>query len=214
MVSVIPLHERADRKIDTPNRRKSSSRSGRCAGESDLVAVLIAKGGLADAVGVGLALGRSSSAISDHGPDRLGLAANPRSNRYTLTADGTRIAIFYTKIYNRLLIPLTASDQPQASTTFGAMPAGSGQTRTASVTSTNLTSATRPFGLSIDTATGSGVMFSVSPLSVTLAAGAPVTVTIMMTTAQDADMGDHFATLGITSGGVEVAHAVVYTLVK
>src|SRR6266545_3238684 len=30
------------------------------------------------------------------------------------TADGTRIAIFYTKIYNRLLIPLTAADQPQA----------------------------------------------------------------------------------------------------
>jgi hypothetical protein len=38
----------------------------------------------------------------------------PRSNRYTLTADGTRIAIFYTKVYNRLLIPLTAADQPQA----------------------------------------------------------------------------------------------------
>jgi hypothetical protein len=38
----------------------------------------------------------------------------PRSNRYLLTDDGIRIAIFYTKIYNRLLIPLTAADQPQA----------------------------------------------------------------------------------------------------
>lgn len=38
----------------------------------------------------------------------------PRSNRYTLTEDGTRITIFYTKIYNRMLIPLTAADQPQA----------------------------------------------------------------------------------------------------
>jgi hypothetical protein len=38
----------------------------------------------------------------------------PRSNRYLLTADGIRIAIFYTKVYNRLLIPLTAADQPQA----------------------------------------------------------------------------------------------------
>lgn len=38
----------------------------------------------------------------------------PRSNRYTLTADGIRIAVFYTKIYNRLLVPLTAADQPQA----------------------------------------------------------------------------------------------------
>ena len=38
----------------------------------------------------------------------------PHSNRYTLTDDGTRIAVFYTKIYNRMLIPFTAVDQPQA----------------------------------------------------------------------------------------------------
>jgi hypothetical protein len=39
----------------------------------------------------------------------------PRSNRYRLTDDGTRIAIFYTKVYNRLT-PLIAADQPQAPT--------------------------------------------------------------------------------------------------
>jgi predicted MarR family transcription regulator len=38
----------------------------------------------------------------------------PRSNRYMLTDDGIRIAVFYTKIYNRMLMPLTAADQPQA----------------------------------------------------------------------------------------------------
>ncbi|MEV0228296.1 hypothetical protein [Nonomuraea sp. NPDC050786] len=38
----------------------------------------------------------------------------PRSNRYVLTEDGVRIAVFYTKIYNRLLVPLTAADQAQA----------------------------------------------------------------------------------------------------
>ncbi|HET9081745.1 MAG TPA: hypothetical protein VFO01_14710 [Trebonia sp.] len=38
----------------------------------------------------------------------------PHTNRYVLTADGIRIAVFYTKIYNRLLIPLTAADQAQA----------------------------------------------------------------------------------------------------
>lgn len=38
----------------------------------------------------------------------------PRSNRYLLTDDGIRIAVFYTKIYNRMLVPLTAADQPQA----------------------------------------------------------------------------------------------------
>jgi hypothetical protein len=38
----------------------------------------------------------------------------PHTNRYVLTADGIRIAVFYTKIYNRLLVPLTAANQPQA----------------------------------------------------------------------------------------------------
>jgi hypothetical protein len=36
-----------------------------------------------------------------------------RTNRYVLTADGLRVAIFYTKIHNRLLRPLLAADQPQ-----------------------------------------------------------------------------------------------------
>ena len=38
----------------------------------------------------------------------------PHTNRYTLTSDGIRIAVFYTKIYNRLVVPLTAANQPQA----------------------------------------------------------------------------------------------------
>jgi hypothetical protein len=38
----------------------------------------------------------------------------PHSNRYLLTADGIRIAVFYTKVYNRLLVPLSSADQPQA----------------------------------------------------------------------------------------------------
>ena len=38
----------------------------------------------------------------------------PRTNRYTLTSDGIRIAAFYTKVYNRFLVPLTAADQGQA----------------------------------------------------------------------------------------------------
>src|SRR5215831_211998 len=38
----------------------------------------------------------------------------PHTNRYVLTANGIQIAVFYTKIYNRLLVPLTAANQPQA----------------------------------------------------------------------------------------------------
>jgi hypothetical protein len=37
----------------------------------------------------------------------------PHTNRYTLTADGIRIAALCSKVYNRQLIPLTAADQPQ-----------------------------------------------------------------------------------------------------
>jgi hypothetical protein len=39
----------------------------------------------------------------------------PRSNSYVLTADGVRIAIFYSKVYGRLLRPLLAVDHPPAS---------------------------------------------------------------------------------------------------
>jgi len=36
------------------------------------------------------------------------------THTYVLTPDGQRLAIFYTKLYNRLLRPLAAADQPQA----------------------------------------------------------------------------------------------------
>lgn len=38
----------------------------------------------------------------------------PRTNTYTLTADGQRVALFYTKIHDRLLRPLIAADTPPA----------------------------------------------------------------------------------------------------
>jgi predicted MarR family transcription regulator len=38
----------------------------------------------------------------------------PRSNTYQLTAEGQRVAIFYTKVHDRLLRPLIAADQPPA----------------------------------------------------------------------------------------------------
>jgi predicted MarR family transcription regulator len=37
-----------------------------------------------------------------------------RTNRYVLTSDGIKVAVFYTKLHNRLLRPLLAADQPQA----------------------------------------------------------------------------------------------------
>ena len=36
------------------------------------------------------------------------------TNRYVLTPDGIKFAVFYTKLHNRLLRPLMAADQAQA----------------------------------------------------------------------------------------------------
>ena len=38
----------------------------------------------------------------------------PHRNRYTLTPDGLKFAVFCTKVHDRILRPLMASDQPQA----------------------------------------------------------------------------------------------------
>ena len=38
----------------------------------------------------------------------------PGKNRYRLTGDGLRFALFYTKLHDRLLRPLLAADQPPA----------------------------------------------------------------------------------------------------
>jgi hypothetical protein len=37
----------------------------------------------------------------------------PHRNLYTLTPDGLKFAVFYTKVHDRILRPLMASDQPQ-----------------------------------------------------------------------------------------------------
>ena len=44
------------------------------------------------------------------------IARIPGKNRYRLTGDGLRFAIFYTKLHDRLLRPLLAADQPPAPT--------------------------------------------------------------------------------------------------
>lgn len=42
------------------------------------------------------------------------IARRPGTNTYDLTADGQRVAIFYTKVHDRLLQPLIAADKPPA----------------------------------------------------------------------------------------------------
>jgi subtilisin family serine protease len=99
------------------------------------------------------------------------------------------------------------------SVSFGAVPSGSGVTKTFALTLTNVSGAPMTYDLSVG-AGGGGVSYSVSPSSVTLAAGGSASVTVTMTAGKRAAIGDHNAWLVIKSGGVEVAHAAVYTFIK
>jgi minor extracellular serine protease Vpr len=96
------------------------------------------------------------------------------------------------------------------SVSFGAVPSGSGQTKTyaLSVTNKGATATT----LSIDGTTGAGVTFTVSPGNV--AAGATTTVTVTAAFDKGATGGDHQAQLTIKAGTTMVAHAAVYAFVK
>ena len=38
----------------------------------------------------------------------------PGRNTYILTSDGVRFALFYTRVHDRLLVPLLAADRPPA----------------------------------------------------------------------------------------------------
>jgi minor extracellular serine protease Vpr len=100
------------------------------------------------------------------------------------------------------------------SVSFGAVPSGSGQTRSKSVVIRNAGSASATWSLGIADTTGSGVAFSVSPASVTLAAGAQATVTVAMTATKAPSAGDHQAWLTVRAGSTLIAHAAVYAIVK
>jgi minor extracellular serine protease Vpr len=91
------------------------------------------------------------------------------------------------------------------SVSFGAVPAGAGRTRTAAVTLRTLADS-GALSVTVSSATGTGVAYSAS-----LSAG---TITVTMTAEKHASFGDHQAMLRVFAGGTEVAHAVVYTLVK
>jgi minor extracellular serine protease Vpr len=100
------------------------------------------------------------------------------------------------------------------SVSFGSVPRISAQTKTFNVTLTNLSGSAKNLSLSIaNVGPGSGVNYSVTP-SVTLAAGASGTATVTMTAVKGASFGDHAAKLTVSTGGSEVAHAAVYTLIK
>jgi hypothetical protein len=99
------------------------------------------------------------------------------------------------------------------STSFGSVPSGSGQTRTATVTLSSLTGAAVTVTPRVDTVVGSGVTFSAPAASVTVPATGSVTITVTAVVAKGAAAGDHSAILRLSAGGAEVAHSVLYAFV-
>ncbi|NUR73645.1 MAG: S8 family serine peptidase [Hamadaea sp.] len=100
------------------------------------------------------------------------------------------------------------------STSFGAIPAGSGQSGSKTVTITNLSGSAKTFTLAVTPVAGTGVAFSVGTSSVTLAAGASTTVQVAFDADKGAGAADHTALLTISSGGTAVAHSVLYAFIK
>jgi subtilisin family serine protease len=100
------------------------------------------------------------------------------------------------------------------SLSFGGVPAGSGQTRTLSLTLTNISgSSSSTFALAVSSQPDS-VSYSVSPEQVTLEDGESAVVQVSMAAARGAAGSMQQGTLAITEDGTEVAHAVLFTLVK
>jgi len=60
-------------------------------------------------------LGLEPATISTSSYSSSGLIARtPNSNTYFLTPHGLRVALFYTKVHDRLLTPLLGADKPPA----------------------------------------------------------------------------------------------------
>lgn len=95
---------------------------------------------------------------------------------------------------------------------FHGVPSGSGQTRQLSLTLSNIGGVAKTLDLSV-VAQPSGVLYSVSPSTLALSAGASATVVVTMNATVGAQ-GHQQAVLDIQEGGVSLAHAVLFTLMK
>lgn len=99
------------------------------------------------------------------------------------------------------------------SLSFGAVPVGSGQTKQMTITLTNISGAAKSYDLAISGGSG-GVAFSVSPANLTIASGESKTAVVTMSAAHGVAAGPRQGALEIGVSGANVAHAVLFTLVK
>lgn len=99
------------------------------------------------------------------------------------------------------------------SAALGKLASGSGGQRTTSMTVTNLTTTTRSFTVAVADDGADGVTFATTGGTFTLAPGASQAVALTVTAAKNAADGHRFAQVNVSSEGVTVAHAALYTLV-
>ena len=97
---------------------------------------------------------------------------------------------------------------------FGGVPSGSGQSRSGEIIVKNLTGATATFTFSIEDPFAGGAAYTVTPTSVTLAAGATTTIRVAVSVPRGFGQRDDWAWLKVSTGGAEVAHAALYTRTK
>ena len=106
----------------------------------------------------------------------------------------------------------TAALDP-VSTSFGNVSSGSGSSRSSSVVITNISSVTKTFTVSVTDTSNDGVQFGTNAGTVTLAAGASASFKVSAVSSKGVTDGHKQATLRVSVGGTEVAHAMLYVLV-
>jgi subtilisin family serine protease len=144
---------------------------------------------------------------------RSAIANTAKLDVLTRYTDGTTVDTNVQKVGNGLadldaaVMAKVALSRPSVS--FGAVPNTAGQTLTQTVTLTNLTASTLNLPLSVSDGPGAG-SFTVSPSSVSLAAGGSATVTVTFSSAKGAALGNSQATLMVGTA----AHAALFAFLK
>ena len=100
------------------------------------------------------------------------------------------------------------------SVSFGAVPSGSGQLLTRSVTVTNLSGAAQTYSFSVTEPSGAGAVFAGPAQTLNLASGATGTVLVSMSAQRGIAAGNRQAVLQISAAGAVIANAMLYALIQ
>jgi subtilisin family serine protease len=99
------------------------------------------------------------------------------------------------------------------STSFGAVPSGSGQTLTKSVSLSSLTGTQQSLKVSLDDP-ADAADFRAPATTVTIPATGTTQISVSVVLPKGASAGDYQADLNLSTGAVEVAHSVLYVHIK